>query len=148
MHNCCLEDITSNYMNRKNLIEHYKRIEDIRNRKNNFLPKIVSQRNIVKSPKRRMEAQKIEEDNLKIFRSLLSIDYRFPVLSEKKSLNRRYLKKINSERNEYNNLQIKIIDHSRKKNLKKLLLSPINLKKILIKLNYIILILYNKMKRS
>ncbi len=129
MHNCCLEDITSNYMNRKNLIEHYKRIEDIRNRKNNFLPKIVSQRNIVKSPKRRMEAQKIEEDNLKIFRSLLSIDYRFPVLSEKKSLNRRYLKKINSERNEYNNLQIKIIDHSRKKNLKKLLLSPINLKK-------------------
>ena len=129
MLNYCLEDITSNYMNRKNLIEHYKRIEDIRNRKNNFLPKIVSQRNIVKSPKRRMEAQKIEEDNLKIFRSLLSIDYRFPVLSEKKSLNRRYLKKINSERNEYNNLQIKIIDHSRKKNLKKLLLSPINLKK-------------------
>ena len=129
MLNCCLEDITSNYMNRKNLIEHYKRIEDIRNRKNNFLPKIVSQRNIVKSPKRRMEAQKIEEDNLKIFRSLLSIDYRLPVLSEKKSLNRRYLKKINSERNEYNNLQIKIIDHSRKKNLKKLLLSPINLKK-------------------
>ena len=129
MLSCCLEDITSNYMNRKNLIDHYKRIEDIRNRKNNFLPKIVSKRNVVKSPKRRMEAQKIEEDNLKIFRSLLSIDYRLPVLSEKKSLNRRYLKKINSERNEYNNLQIKIIDHSRKKNLKKLLLSPINLRK-------------------
>ena len=93
MLSCCLEDITSNYMNRKNLIDHYKRIEDIRNRKNNFLPKIVSKRNVVKSPKRRMEAQKIEEDNLKIFRSLLSIDYRLPVLSEKKSLNRRYLKK-------------------------------------------------------
>ena len=45
----CLEDYTSNYMYRLNLYNHQKRIGEIKNRRNVFLPKIGSKKSVSKS---------------------------------------------------------------------------------------------------
>ena len=126
MFNYCTDDNTLGYMKKRNDFYHQIRIDQIRNRKNNFLPKINSRRSIVKSPKRRPEERKIEEENYKIFRNLFSIDYRMPVLSEKKYLNKRYIKELKKERNEINQFQKNMIINSKKSINKKILLSPIN----------------------
>ena len=125
--NFCSNDNNSDYMKRYNMAQHYLRIDKIKNRKNNFLPKINSQRNI-NSPIRRINEQKIEDENLQIYKMLFSIDYRLPVLSEKKYLNKRYIKELKKERSELNKYQINMLNNLRKENCRKLLFSPISSK--------------------
>ena len=123
--NFCSNGNNSDYMKRYNMAQHYLRIDKIKNRKNNFLPKINSRRNIM-SPRSRLDVQKIEEDNLKIFKSLFSIDNRLPVLSEKKYLNKKYIKDLKKERSELIKIQLDIVNNYNKENKKRFLLSPLN----------------------
>ena len=127
MFSYCSNDNTSDYMKRYNLGQHKIRIDKIKNRKNHFLPKINSQRNI-NSPIKRINEQKIEDENLQIYKSLFSIDHRLPVLSEKKYLNKRYIKELKKERSELNKYQINMLNNLRKENCRKLLFSPISSK--------------------
>ena len=60
MINYCLGDNTSDYIKKRNYYLHHINIDKIKNRKNKFLPKINSQRIILKSPKRRQDQQKID----------------------------------------------------------------------------------------
>ena len=83
MVNYCLYDNTSDYMKKKYYNIYQNNLDKIKNRKNKFLPKINSQRSFIRSPKKRTpEEEKIEADNYVIFKNLISIDYRLPVLSE------------------------------------------------------------------
>ena len=125
MFNYCTDDNTNGYMKKRNDYFHQIRIDNIRNRKNSFLPKIDSRRSIIKSPKRRPEERKIEEENYKIFRNLFSIDYRLPVFSEKKYLNKRYIKELKKERNEINQFQKNMVMNSKNNINRKILLAPL-----------------------
>ena len=124
--NYCLGDNTSDYIKKRNYYLYRINIDKIKNRKNKFLPKINSQRIILKAPKRK-EEQKIQEENFKIFRNLFSIDYRLPVLSEKKYLNQKYIKELKRERSEINRYHDSIITNI--KSGRKLLISPIKYNK-------------------
>ena len=129
MVNYCLDNHILDYMKKRNYYIHQVKLDKIKNRKNNFLPKINSQRNLLKSPKRRPENEKIEQENYKIFRILFSIDYRLPVLSEKKYLSQRYIKELKRERNEINRYQASLITNSKNEINRKLSLSPIKYNK-------------------
>ena len=129
MVNYCLDNHILDYMKKRNYYIHQVKLDKIKNRKNNFLPKINSQRNLLKSPKRRPENEKIEQENYKIFRILFSIDYRLPVLSEKKYLSQRYIKELKRERSEINRYQVSLITNSKNEINRKLSLSPIKYNK-------------------
>ena len=129
MVNYSLGDNTSDYMKKRNYYLHQIKLDKIKKRKNNFLPRINSQRSLLKSPKRRPEEDKIEQENYKIFKNLFSIDYRLPVLSEKKYLSQRYIKALKKERSEINRYQVSLITNSKNDSNRKLLISPIKYNK-------------------
>ena len=122
------EDYTSFVMNKINLYKHHQRIDEIRNRKNLFLPTIDSHKNLVKSPKRKDDERKIEEENFNIFKRLLSIDHRLPLLSEKTNLNRKYIRQMKKGRDEFNKLENNMLANSSNIKDKKLLYLKLNAK--------------------
>ena len=122
------EDYTSFVMNKINLYKHHQRIDEIRNRKNLFLPTIDSHKNLVKSPKRKDDERKIEEENFIIFKRLLSIDHRLPLLSEKTNLNRKYIRQMKKGRDEFNKLENNMLANSSNIKDKKLLYLKLNAK--------------------
>jgi hypothetical protein len=122
------EDYTSFVMNKINLYKHHQRIDEIRNRKNLFLPKIDSHKSLVKSPKRRDNERKIEEENFIIFKRLLSIDHRLPLLSEKTNLNRKYVRQMKKGRDEFNKLENNMLVNSSNIKDKKLMYLKLNVK--------------------
>ena len=119
------EDYTSYIMNRINLYKHQQRINEIKHRKNTFLPRINSNLNIIKSQRNINKDRNIEEENFKIFKRLLEIDHRLPLLSERKNLSKKYINVMNKGRNELNILESYMMANSRKikdlkiKNMKK-----------------------------
>ena len=130
MVNYCLYDNTSDYMKKKYYNIYQNNLDKIKNRKNKFLPKINSQRSFIRSPKKRTpEEEKIEADNYVIFKNLISIDYRLPVLSEKKYLNQRYINILKKDRSEINRFQVDSINNTKKHINRKVSLSPIKSKK-------------------
>ena len=122
------EDYTSFVMNRINLYKHHQRIDEIRNRKNLFLPKIETHKSLVKSPKRKDDERKIEEENFIIFKRLLSIDHRLPLLSEKTNLNRKYIRQMKKGRDDFNKLENDMLVNSSNIKDKKLLYLKLNTK--------------------
>ena len=122
------EDYTSFVMNKINLYKHHQRIDEIRNRKNLFLPKIDSHKSLVKSPKRRDNERKIEEENFIIFKRLLSIDHRLPLLSGKTNLNRKYIRQVKKGRDEFNKLENNMLVNSSNIKDKQLMYLKLNLK--------------------
>ena len=122
------EDYTSFVMNRINLYKHQQRIDEITNRKNMFLPKIDSHKSLVKSPKRRDDERKIEEENFIIFKRLLSIDHRLPILSERRNLNRKYIREMKKGRDEFNKLESNMLANSSNIKDKQLMYLKLNIK--------------------
>ena len=122
------EDYTSFVMNRINLYKHHQRIDEIRNRKNLFLPQIDSHKSLIKSPKRKDDERKIEEENFIIFKRLLSIDHRLPLLSEKTNLNRKYVRQMKKGRDEFNKLENNMLVNSSNIKDKKLMYLKLNVK--------------------
>ena len=108
------EDYTSYIMNRINLYKHQQRINEIRHRKNTFLPRIKSNQNMIKPKRNINKDQKIEEENFKIFKRLLEIDHRLPLISERKNLSKKYIDVMNKGRNELNILENYMMANSRK----------------------------------
>ena len=108
------EDYTSYIMNRINLYKHQQRINEIRHRKNTFLPRIKSNQNMIKPKKNINKDRKIEEENFKIFKRLLEIDHRLPLISERKNLSKKYIDVMNKGRNELNILENYMMANSRK----------------------------------
>ena len=108
------EDYTSYIMNRINLYKHQQRINEIRHRKNTFLPRIKSNQNIIKPKRNINKDRKIEEENFKIFKRLLEIDHRLPLISERKNLSKKYIDVMNKGRNELNILENYMMANSRK----------------------------------
>ena len=108
------EDYTSFIMNRINLYKHRQRINEIRHRKNTFLPRINSNQNMIKPQRNIYKDRKIEEENFKIFKRLLEIDHRLPLLSERKNLSKKYISVMNKGRNELNILESNMMANSRK----------------------------------
>ena len=98
-------DETSYYMNLLNQYKYNKRIDEIRNRKSNFLPNIDGKKYKLKYPKKKFDEQEIEKQNFTIFKRLLSIDNRLPKLSSRKYLNQRYLSVKKKERKQFNQLE-------------------------------------------
>ena len=122
------EDYTSFVMNRINLYKHHQRIDEIRNRKNLFLPQIDSHKSLIKSPKRKDDERKIEEENFIIFKRLLSIDHRLPLLSGKTNLNRKYIRQVKKGRDEFNKLENNMLVNSSNIKDKKLMYLKLNVK--------------------
>ena len=108
------EDYTSYIMNRINLYKHQQRINEIRHRKNTFLPRIKSNQNMIKPKRNINKDRKIEEENFKIFKRLLEIDHRLPLISERKNLSKKYIDVMNKGRNELNILENYMMANSRK----------------------------------
>ena len=108
------EDYTSYIMNRINLYKHQQRINEIRHRKNTFLPRINSYQTIIKTQRNINKDRKIEEENFKIFKRLLEIDHRLPLISERKNLSKKYIDVMNKGRNELNILENYMMANSRK----------------------------------
>ena len=108
------EDYTSFIMNRINLYKHQQRINEIRHRKNTFLPRIKSNQNMIKPKRNINKDRKIEEENFKIFKRLLEIDHRLPLISERKNLSKKYIDVMNKGRNELNILENYMMANSRK----------------------------------
>ena len=100
-------DETTYYMNLLNQYKYNKRIDEIRNRKNNFLPNINNKKYRLKFPQKKFDEQEIEKQNFTIFKRLLSIDNRLPKLSSRRYLNQRYLSV--KKKRENNLLNLKII---------------------------------------
>ena len=100
------EDYTSFIMNRINLYKHQQRINEIRHRKNTFLPRINSNQNMIKPQRNIYKDRKIEEENFKIFKRLLEIDHRLPC--------KKYINVMNKGRNELNILESNMMANSRK----------------------------------
>ena len=98
-------DETTYYMNILNQYKYSKRIDEIKNRKNIFLPKINDKKYRLKYPKKKFDEQEIEKQNFTIFKRLLSIDNRLPKLSSRKYLNQRYLSVKKKERKQFNQLE-------------------------------------------
>ena len=117
----CLEDYTSNYMYRLNLYNHQKRIGEIRNRKNVFLPKINSNKNMTKAKRNKSNLQKIDEENFIIFKRLLAIDHRLPAVSGNQYLSKKYVKEKKKEREEFNKLENMLFSLRKSKDKKMLL---------------------------
>ena len=98
-------DETTYYMNLLNQYKYNKRIDEIRNRKNNFLPNINNKQYKLKFTKKKFDEQEIEKENFTIFKRLLSIDNRLPKLSTRKYLNQRYISLRKKERKLFNQLE-------------------------------------------
>ena len=98
-------DETTYYMNILNQYKYSKRIDEIKNRKNIFLPKINDKKYRLKYPKKKFDEQEIEKQNFTIFKRLLTIDNRLPKLSSRKYLNQRYLSVKKKERKQFNQLE-------------------------------------------
>ena len=96
-------DETTYYMNLLNQYKYNKRIDEIKNRKNNFLPNI--KKYSLKNSKKKFDDQKIEQENFTIFKRLLSIDNRLPKLSTRKYLNQRYVNIKKKDRKLFNQLE-------------------------------------------
>ena len=122
------EDYTSYIMNRINLYKHQQRINEIRHRKNTFLPRIKSNQNMIKPKRNINKDRKIEEENFKIFKRLLEIDHRLPLLSEKKNLSKKYINVMKKGRNELNLLESNMMANSRKINYIKIKKMKLKLK--------------------
>jgi len=122
------EDYTSFVMNKINLYKHHQRIDEIRNRKNLFLPQIDSHKSLIKSPKRKDDERKIEAENFVIFKRLLSIDHRLPLLSEKKNLNRKYIRQMKKGRDEFTKLESNMVANSSNIKDKQLMYLKLSLK--------------------
>ena len=116
-----LDDYTSNYMYKLNLYNHHKRIDEIRNRKNVFLPKINSNKNMTKAKRNKSNLQKIDEENFIIFKRLLDIDHRLPTVSGNQYLSNRYVKEKKKEREKFNKLENMLSNLRRSKDKKMLL---------------------------
>ena len=108
------EDYTSYIMNKINLYKHQQRLDEIRHRKNTFLPRINSHQNIIKSQRNKFKDRIIEEENFKIFKRLLEIDHRLPIISERKNLSKKYINVMQQGRNELNVLESNMLANSRK----------------------------------
>ena len=98
-------DETSYYMNLLNQYKYNKRIDEIRNRKSNFLPNIDDKKYRLKYPKKKFDEQEIEKQNFTIFKRLLSIDNRLPKLSTRRYLNKRYISEKKKERKQFTQLE-------------------------------------------
>ena len=98
-------DETTYYMNILNQYKYSKRIDEIKNRKNIFLPNINDKRYRLKYPKKKFDEQEIEKQNFTIFKRLLTIDNRLPKLSSQKYLNKRYLSVKKKERKQFTQLE-------------------------------------------
>ena len=98
-------DETTYYMNLLNQYKFNKRIDEIKNRKNVFLPNINNKRYKLKYPKKKFDEQEIEKQNFTIFKRLLTIDNRLPKISSRKYLNQRYLSVKKKERKQFNQLE-------------------------------------------
>ena len=98
-------DETTYYMNLLNQYKYCKRIDEIKNRKNIFLPNINSKKYRLKSSKKKFDEQEIEKQNFTIFKRLLTIDNRLPKISSRKYLNQRYLSVKKKERKQFNQLE-------------------------------------------
>ena len=90
------------------------RINEIRHRKNTFLPRINSNQNMIKPQRNIYKDRKIEEENFKIFKRLLEIDHRLPIISERKNLSKKYINVMQQGRNELNVLESNMLANSRK----------------------------------
>ena len=98
-------DETTYYMNILNQYKYSKRIDEIKNRKNIFLPNINDKKYRLKYPKKKFDEQEIEKQNFTIFKRLLTIDNRLPKLSSRKYLNQRYLSVKKKERKQFTQLE-------------------------------------------
>ena len=98
-------DETTYYMNLLNQYKFNKRIDEIKNRKNVFLPNINNKKYKLKYPKKKFDEQEIEKQNFTIFKRLLSIDNRLPKISSRKYLNKRYLSIKKKERKQFTQLE-------------------------------------------
>ena len=98
-------DETTYYMNLLNQYKYNKRIDEIRNRKNTFLPNINNKKYRLKFPQKKFDEQEIEKQNFTIFKRLLSIDNRLPKLSSRRYLNQRYISVKKKERKQFNQLE-------------------------------------------
>ena len=98
-------DETTYYMNLLNQYKYNKRIDEIRNRKSNFLPNIDDKKYRLKYPKKKFDEQEIEKQNFTIFKRLLSIDNRLPKLSARRYLNKRYISERKKERKQFTQLE-------------------------------------------
>ena len=98
-------DETTYYMNLLNQYKYNKRIDEIRNRKNTFLPTINNKKYRLKFPQKKFDEQEIEKQNFTISKRLLSIDNRLPKLSSRRYLNQRYISVKKKERKQFNQLE-------------------------------------------
>ena len=98
-------DETTFYMNILNQYKYNKRIDEIKHRKNNFLPKINIKKYKLKYPQKKFDEQEIEKANFTIFKRLLSIDNRLPKITTRKYLNKKYVNAKKKERKQFTQLE-------------------------------------------